>query len=314
MSSPVPPAKKDNSGHAEHHRGLVGSVAFTVALLGAIALALRGNSPVVAISTVLAVITLVSVFHFDFTESGFFSVIFANATGAYACIYVIFLESNFPQAHPIAIQIGFVLPLLAFAAGVLGHRRHIQHIFSDRTKHVTMPLRGTIGWAGPLLIVAVVTTYLHNSGWVTDSPDVLLIMAMAVIGAIAWFGSKRIAVFLIETGVIFRGFLRSAYRLSRPVFALLTCYSILTIFYGCVYTIYDQAGVRSHFLTNSEARILTFLDGLYLSMATLTTIGFGDIVATTPLARLIVTSEVLCGVILLLFGVEAILDRDRHIR
>jgi voltage-gated potassium channel len=304
--------KREASIHHHHKNSLVGSVAFTILLLGAIALALRGTSPVIAISTILAVIVLVALFHFAFTASGFFSIIFANSAGVYACIYIVFISSNFPAAQPLSVQTGFVLPLLAFAAGVLGHRRQIQHIIETSGKHAGAPFHGAIHWAGPLLIVAVVTTYLHNADWATDSQDLLLIVSMAVISAIAWFTSKYIALFLIECGVVFRSFLRNARKLAQPVFALLTCYSIITIFFGCIYTILDQVGPGQHFLTNGKVRPLTFLDGLYFSMSTLTMVGFGDILATSPFARLVITGEVLCGVILILFGVEAILDRGRR--
>ena len=91
-----------------------------------------------------------------------------------------------------------------------------------------------------------------------------------------------------------------------------SCYFLITIIFGCIYTIYDQFSPSSHFLTNGTAKTLTFPDGLYLSMSTLTTVGFGDIIAVTPFARLIVTSEVLCGILLLLFGVDAMLDRNRQ--
>ena len=293
------------------HRSLAASIGFTVALLGSIALALGGTSPVIAFSTVIAVILLVGLFHMAFSGSDFFSIIFANSVGVYACFYVIFVLSNFPQAHPISVQIGFVLPLLAFAAGVLGHRLQIQHVIDDTRRHVDVPFRGAVWWLGPLLIVAVVTTYLQISHWSTDTQDVALIASMGVIGAIAWATSKHIALFLMECGLIFRSFLKNALRLARPAFALLTCYSLITIVFGCIYTIYDHNAAASHFLTNGASRNLTFPDGLYLSVSTLTTVGFGDITATTPLARLIVSSEVLCGILLLLFGVEAMLDRNR---
>jgi len=303
LPTPAPPRR--------HRNSLIGSVAFTIGLLGAIALALRGTSPVIAFSTVLAVILLVGLFHVVFSESDFFSIIFANSVGVYACIYLMFVLSNFPQAHAISVQVGFVLPLLAFAAGVLGHRRHIQQMIDRTEHHTTVPIREAVRWVGPLLIIAVVTTYLQIGHWTTDTQDVALIVSMAAIGAVAWMTSRYIALFLMECGVILRSFLKNVVKLARPAFALLTCYFLITIIFACVYTIYDQFSVAPHFLTNGVARTLTFPDGLYLSISTLTTVGFGDIVATSPLARLVVTFEVLCGILLLLFGVEAMLDRNR---
>ncbi len=305
------PAPTPAKAHKDR-KSLAGSIAFTVGLLGAIALALHGDSPVTAFSTAIAVIFLVSAFHIVFSDSDFFSIIFANSVGVYASIYVMFVEANFPQAHAITVQVAFLLPLAAFAAGVFGHRRQIQQLINRTKHHVNVPLREAVRWVGPLLIVAVVTTYLQIREWTTDTQDVALIISMSVIGLVAWITSKHIALFLMECGLIFRAFLHNAARLARPAFALLTCYFLITIIFGCIYTIYDQLSPSSHFLTNGAARTLTFPDGLYLSISTLTTVGFGDILAVTPLARLIVTSEVLCGILLLLFGVDAMLDRNRQ--
>ena len=78
-------------GAHRRHNSLFVSIAFTVGLLGAIALALRGTSPVIALVSILAVIALVGIFHFAFSGSDFFSIIFANSVGVYACIYVLFV-------------------------------------------------------------------------------------------------------------------------------------------------------------------------------------------------------------------------------
>lgn len=216
------------------HGTLAASIGFTVALLGSIALALRGTSPAIALSTIVAVIAIVGLFHFAFTGSGFFSVIFANAVGVYACLYVILVLANFPEAHAVSVQLGFVLPLAMFAAGVLGHRKKIQHILDDSGKHVTLPLRGAIGWIGPLVIMAIASTYVQVSGWSTETQDGALVAAMAVIGTVVSLTSKNIALFLMKCGSTFREFLKNAMKLTQPAFALLTCYSMITIFFGCL--------------------------------------------------------------------------------
>ena len=280
-------------------------------MLGSIALALRGTSPAVALSTIIAVLGIVGLFHVAFKGSGFFSVIFANAVGVYACLYIILIVANFPSAHPVSVQLGFVLPLAMFAAGVLGHRGTIQHILEDTPKHITLPFRGVFRWIGPLLMMAIATTYLRISGWSAETQDGTLLTSMAVIGTVAFLASKNIALFLMKCGSTFRDFLNNAVKLAQPAFALLTCYSMITIFFGSLYAIYDQAMPAPQFLINGRAEALTFPDGLYLSLSTLTTVGFGDIIAISPFARLLVSAEVLCGVLLLLFGVEAMLDRHR---
>ena len=307
MSTAASPRK----GHARHRASALGSFSFTAVLLGAIATALSGSSPAIAISTIPAAILLVGIFHFAFVGSGLFSIVFANTVGVYSCLYVVFVLSNFPEAQATSVQIGFLLPLVSFAAGALMHRKAIQRILDAKENPHARLLGGALWWAGPLVLVAAITTYLHAIDWSSGSQEGSLLLAMGAIAGVVWMTSKNIVLFLIECGHIFRSFLRNALSLFRPAFALLTCYSILTIFFGCIYTIYDQVSPDPHFLYNGQAHRLGFVDGLYLSLSTITTVGFGDIIAASPLARLLIATEVLCGVLLLLFGVDAMLDRSR---
>lgn len=54
---------------------------------------------------------------------------------------------------------------------------------------------------------------------------------------------------------------------------------------------------------------LIYLDMLYFSMTTLTTLGFGDIVAKAPLIKLLVMFEAVFGNLLLVLGVASIVPR-----
>jgi voltage-gated potassium channel len=297
--------------HHPRHQSLFGSILFTVVLLGSIALALREMNPGVAILALVSAVLLVAAFHIGFRGGDFFGLIFANAVGVYACLFTILASINFPDARPSSQQIGFLLPLLTFGAGVLVRRRKVEHLLEITEKERSANFRGSTLWIGPLAIVAILTTFLRVADWTAESQDGSLLIAMAVIASVAWASSARIAVFLMETGEVFRSFVANAVKLSRPAFALLTCYSLTIIFFGSVYTIFDQMAASPNFALLGNARTLSFAEGLYLSVATLSMAGFGDVTPVTIVAKLLVSVEILCGILLLLFGVEAMLERGR---
>jgi voltage-gated potassium channel len=283
---------------------------FTIILLGSIALAIRQTYPGIALLAVVAVLALVVVFHFALGATDFFGVIFANSVGVYTCLYIVFLASNFPGAGPTEQQVGYLLPLLGFAGGVLAGRRRLHPLVAHVPRHRATAFQGAALWVGPLAMVAIVSSFLRIPSWDPSTQDLGLILSMAVIGVIGFGASRRILLFLIETGAVFSAFFANAVRLVQPAFALLTCYSLVIILFGAAYTIFDQMSVTPNFAALGSAAPISFPDGLYLSVATLTMVGYGDITPISAVARLFVSIELICGVVLLLFGVEAMLERS----
>ncbi len=285
---------------------------FTAILLGSIALAIRQAYPGIAVLAVLTVLALVAVFHFALGATDFFGMIFANSVGVYTCLYIVFLSTNFPRAEPAGQQIGYLLPLVGFAAGVLTGRRQLHPLVAHIPRHRATAFKGATLWVGPLAIVAIVSSFLRIPSWTPPSQDLALVASMTVVGVIGFGASRRISVFLIETGAVFRAFFANAVNLMQPAFALLTCYSLVIILFGAAYTIFDQMSVAPNFAILGAAMPMTFPEGLYLSVATLTMVGYGDITPISGVARLFVSIELICGVVLLLFGVEAMLQRGTH--
>jgi voltage-gated potassium channel len=59
---------------------------------------------------------------------------------------------------------------------------------------------------------------------------------------------------------------------------------------------------------------LSFSESIYFSIVSMSTVGYGDIVPHSSLARLLASLEVICGFMLLLFGVSELLEYTREHR
>ena len=81
---------------------------------------------------------------------------------------------------------------------------------------------------------------------------------------------------------------------------------------GFVDTVKRAARVRVRALDRAgEPLDLSFTECLYFSIITLSTVGYGDLVPLSPLVRVIVGVEIICGVLLLLFGFSEIISYSR---
>lgn len=295
-----------------HRRRFFRSVAFTACLLALISLAIGGSAPGIAVVTLGAVIGLAVTFHILLPGSDFFSVVFANSIGVYACLFVFLATANFSKVVGATLDLSFAMPLAMFLVGILWRRKEIAKLVLNEKAATNEKFNLLFVWGLPLLGICAVTFVLPIAEWGREEQSQALLLAMMAIGFVGFLGSQDIAVFLLDIGLIFEDFFIHALRLIKPAFALLTCSSLAIITFASLYTIIDRFAVSPHFTISGVARKLDLADGLYLSVSTLTTAGFSDIVAITSLARLLMSLETICGVTLLLFGVEAILASGRR--
>ncbi|MGH7126527.1 MAG: ion channel, partial [Stellaceae bacterium] len=102
--------------------------------------------------------------------------------------------------------------------------------------------------------------------------------------------------------------------LAVPAFAFLTFYSLLVVVFASLYCILSQYSPEPHFHVGTVARPLSYSEAIHLSIATISTVGYGDIVPASNAARVLTSIEVICGVLLLLFGVSELLEYTREHR
>jgi voltage-gated potassium channel len=77
--------------------------------------------------------------------------------------------------------------------------------------------------------------------------------------------------------------------------------------FGCLYRIADITTPAPQFTLHSVPARISFVDAQYYSVATITTLGFGDIAPASLLVRALTGMEVVSGVMMLLFGFSEIM-------
>jgi voltage-gated potassium channel len=165
-----------------------------------------------------------------------------------------------------------------------------------------MPVRGPVLWAlgrALLNVTGVVVLYYllpldHRVTWRTAG----------------WLIGGLVLVALL-VGAQIRAILRARYPTLRAVEALGTSIPLFLVLFAALYEMLaatDPASFSQH---------LTRTDTLYFVVTVFSTVGFGDITAVSETARVLVTVQMICDLVLIGLVIRAFLaavDRGRHRR
>jgi voltage-gated potassium channel len=293
-------------------RGWIRSLLFTAGLLCLIALSVERVSGSLLFALIISVTGFAVAFHRYFPGSLFFSFAIANLTGIYACIFVLFVENDYREVDTAILPFGFIAPLAAFFAGTMWRRHAIRSVIASETLRDEGHFGRLIWWLGPVVAIGVLGLLIPQEGMTRIVLDGLFLAAMAAIAAVVFFTSRDVAIFLLDTGLLFEEFFDRAARLVIPVFAFLTFYSLTVIVFGSLYAAADHLAHVAHFRVDGILRELSFAESLYFSLTTLSMVGYGDIVPVAGPLRILVALELVCGIVLLLFGFNEIIGYSRE--
>jgi voltage-gated potassium channel len=298
---------------APHRRSILRPwpIILTVGLLALIALSVASVQGYLAVGVVVAIGALVALVHFGLRGSRAFSLALANLGAVYACVFLFFTESSFPEASLPALLAGFALPLAAFAAGAIRHRDAIGKLIGTDRLREQRNFARILGWLGPVMAIGVLTFLIPEQGPVVRYIDLILLAAMAGIAVIVLKVSREVAIFLLDTGLLFEAFFERVAGLIVPAFAFLTFYSLIVIVFAAVYSLLGHVASGLHFRVDGVPRAITFSEGLFFSLTTLSSVGYGDITPVTGLSRFLAGIEIVSGVLLLLFGFNEIFSFAR---
>lgn len=256
-----------------------------------------------------AVALTVSFFFFVFPGSRLFSLALANSLAVYTCLFVSLAELNF-SAHITfwEVYLGFAAPLVGLILGSWRKRDAVRRLVAggggeNGAQH---GYGRVLFWLSPLIAIGFVATLAQRMVLTPSSFDELFLGAMAVAGVLIFFVSHDILVFLLKTGLTFEAFFLRIRKLLGAAYTFTTFYTLLVIVFACIYRIVDRVSDGPRFLIRGEPSEITFIESLYFSIITLSTVGYGDIVPVTSGVQTIVAIQILLGVLLLLFGFNEI--------
>jgi voltage-gated potassium channel len=103
-----------------------------------------------------------------------------------------------------------------------------------------------------------------------------------------------------------RSIVKATYPALRAVGALATSVPLFLLLFAATYFVMGGISVRNF----SEP--LTRTDALYFTVTVFSTVGFGDITATTEGARALVTGQMVAGIVIVGIGARIIVDAIKH--
>lgn len=231
----------------------------------------------------------------------------ANFLALYVCAFVFLREANFRSALNWVAVVSLVLPVAGFMIASLLRRRSIAVRLRARRlrelEHVPA-LTNFIPWMVGIALLSFLWPQFHPS---PAQSSALLFGSMALVTLIVVIHVDDVVMLTMDVALIFGGVAARMDRLIMPVTAFLTVYALIVVVFACLYRIAEGTTKAAQFALHGVPTQLDFADAVWFSLVTLATVGYGDLAPAAPLARVLAGSEVVAGVVLLLFGFSEIM-------
>jgi voltage-gated potassium channel len=288
--------------------------AISLGLVALVGISVAGSLNVLFLGIILSAGLSTALLWRLFPGRSFFALTFTNLVAVYASIFAFFLEELFGQIGIAVSGFGFCLPIAAFVAGCWLRRKEIRAVIDVPDIRGGEALYGALTWLIPVFLVGVAALVTSWFAEPVVNTDFAFLLSMLVIALIVLGVSRNVAIFLVDAGLLFEEFFQRMSRLAVPAFAFLTFYALLVILFASIFSIVSQFAGSEHFRVGNVTRSITFSEAIHFSIVTISTVGYGDIVPASNLARVLASVEVICGVMLLLFGVSELLEYTREHR
>lgn len=236
-----------------------------------------------------------------------FGIAVANLVAIYACMFVFFRDANFPEAREGPSLIALALPVVGFLGACFMRRRAVAGAIHARRTRELEHLPRLTRWVPGTLAVGAASFALPRLGLTSSEQGAALVLSMAVITFFVVAAVRDVVLLQMDIAIIFESVAGRLHRLTMPVLAFLTLYSLLVVVFACLYRIAEFSSGTPQFVLHGKLDMVTFSDALYFSVATISTVGYGDISPATPLARGLAGLEVVSGLLMLLFGFSEIM-------
>ena len=282
------------------------SVGFTLLLVGLVAAAVSADWTATLSSLITCAVGF-GFFYLLFPGGAHFGMTVANFLAIYACLFAFFRDANFPDA-PRNFALGAVgMPVFGFLGGCFVRRRQVFAIIHARRIRELNNLPRITAWLLGALGIGAASFALPRLELDPLQQGIALLIAMALVTLLVVASVRDVILVMIDIAMVFEGVAVRLDRLVRPMMAFVTFYALLVVVFACLYRIADLTTAVPQFAQHGGPERITFVDSLYYSVATITTLGFGDIVPVSMLVRALTGLEVVSGVLMLLFGFSEIM-------
>ena len=188
----------------------------TLALVLLIDLAVGGDHDAFFMLFLGGVLGAVCFFYLLFPRSWFFTIALADFLAVYACIFVFLTETNFQGVSAWSVQLGFVLPIVFFLAGVWWQRRAIKDIVTGQPRRARPRFSHTFVWLFPILVIGGATFVVPGLALAAPTLDGVFLAAMAAVALLSMLVSRSVCTVLLDTGLLFEEFFQQISRLLYP--------------------------------------------------------------------------------------------------
>jgi voltage-gated potassium channel len=292
----------------------LGRVGLSLVFVSFVAAAVAGIASPLFFAILLSACLVIAVMRALFPPGRLFPIAFASLLAVYAVIFSLFVEETFRGMSDALLVVGFCLPIASFVIGCVLRRDQIRTLVARPTIRSEQRVLRAAAWLAPVFLIGATVVLLSHALGPSFNIDMVFLGAMSVIGLIVLSVSRDVAIFLVDAGLLFKEFFRRISRLVIPAFAFVTFYSLIVILFASAYRLISVYTSQSQFRVGDVIRGLSFSEAIYFSIGTISTVGYGDIIPYSNLARMLSSLEVFCGIMLLLFGVSELLEYARERR
>lgn len=239
---------------------------------------------------------------------------FGTATGLalYASLFVVLGRAQFPDAPDWSRPPAFLLPVLAFLAMALWRRDALADVARVQAEADLDQLPYTARWLVATALVGIVCFVLPINRLAPAAQGAALLAAMATIAGIVAVAVRDVLRLMVDVALIMREIALRLRHLMVPAAAFLLVYALLVVGFASAYRIADALSVQPLFQGPAGPLRISYSDSLHFSVATLSTVGYGDIQPHDDGIRVLASLEVVAGQLLLLFGVAEIMRARRR--
>jgi hypothetical protein len=243
---------------------------------------------------------------------------FAIGTAAglalYATLFVVLGRAQFPEAPDWARAIAFLLPVCAFLGLTWWRRKEMGALVAQHSEAQLEALSYSARWLLHCAAIGLLSFLLPLNRLEPVAQGLALLLAMTLIAGIVAVAEREVVRLLVDVSLIMDEISQRVSHLVVPAAAFLLLYALLVVVFAAGYRVADGLSQIPLFNGPGGPMRITYSDALHFSLATLSTVGYGDIHPHDNGIRVLASLQVVAGQLLLLFGFAEIMRaRDSRV-